>query len=63
MMEAICSSETSLLSIAARRHIPEDGILQQETITGRWGDNYDGTVTTANGVRTGKVRYGLLIIE
>jgi hypothetical protein len=28
MMEAICSSETSVLTRTIRRHIPEDGILQ-----------------------------------
>jgi hypothetical protein len=27
MMEAMCSSETSVLTRATRRHMPEDGIL------------------------------------
>jgi hypothetical protein len=28
MMETICSSDTSVLTTATRRHIPEDGILR-----------------------------------
>jgi hypothetical protein len=31
MMEAICSFETSVLARAARRNIPEDGILNAVT--------------------------------
>jgi hypothetical protein len=30
-MEAIRSSETSILTRATQRHIPEDGILQSDT--------------------------------
>jgi hypothetical protein len=30
MMESICSSETSLLTRAKQRNIPEDGILQEQ---------------------------------
>jgi hypothetical protein len=30
MMQALSSSETSVLKIAARRNFPEDGIIQSE---------------------------------
>jgi hypothetical protein len=32
MMEAICSSETSVLTRAAPRYLPKDGILQSNSI-------------------------------
>jgi hypothetical protein len=38
MMEALCSSETSVLATATRRNIPEDGILHLYMTLGKGED-------------------------